>query len=104
MVDKIYTGTIKDTMFAPIKGHKSKKININGSDVDVDEKIVELVECLNRFGIKTIYSCEGVKGTYARIKISSDNVQRDVVGGKEKYDLIFPSPSDWEMPGLGGGE
>ncbi len=56
------SGDIIITEKAPKSEHKTKKIKINNKFVEVDLKIAPLIEMLNKFGIKTQYSCQGEEG------------------------------------------
>lgn len=76
------------------KEHKSKKIKLNGKDVEIDEDIIELITVLNKFGIKTTHSCQGEKRGYVSINLNNVEIYHGIVNGKKEFiiNLRFNTP------------
>ena len=68
--------------------HKTTRVLINGKEIAIDEKIVELVESLNKCGLETLASCHGNKNDVAWITISMRNV-KEVIHTGDSFIIVW---------------
>jgi len=56
--------------------HKQVPVMIDGKEVMIDEKMVELIKVLNKVGLKTTASCQGNENDVCQVMISWEDVKK----------------------------
>jgi len=69
--------------------HKFTNINIDRKDVDIDDRLVNVVKELNNVGLKTTHSCEG-DVTLSEV---SDDGKTKIENYRKAYISIEASPA-----------
>lgn len=77
--------------------HKQVSVVIDGKEEMIDEKLVRLIEEVNRVGLKTLTSCQGSPeykgmGRFAYISLDLNNVEGIFIKDFGKKLVIW-----WEM-------
>ena len=80
---------------API-GHKTVKVSMdNGTTIEVDERIADLIVAMNRVGLKTEFSCEGDQlNDDAYISIDIRCLKQATIRTGRDVLLYWPLPND----------